>query len=99
VGDALKQLLFPLTWQNTYIQPGNEKLSGHCDGTMAMIYGSNTMINGFDFFDGISDEMAVCDIDACYTNNINLPNIPDEQMYIRILNVLTIKVYNVNYRC
>lgn len=45
------------------------------------------MVNGFDFFDGMSPEMAVCDIDACFTNNIDLPCLPDEQMYIRILNV------------
>ncbi len=45
------------------------------------------MVNGFDFFDGMSPEMAVCDIDACYTNNIELPCVPDETMYIRILNV------------
>lgn len=45
------------------------------------------MVNGFDFFDGMSPDMAVCDIDACYTNNIELPSVPDETMYIRILNV------------
>jgi hypothetical protein len=45
------------------------------------------MVNGFDFFDGMSPDMAVCDIDGCYTNNITLPNAPDENMYIRILNV------------
>jgi hypothetical protein len=67
-----------MTWQNTYIQPGNESLSGHADGTMVVIYGSNSIVNGFDFFDGMSPEMAVCDIDACFTNNIDLPCLPDE---------------------
>ena len=62
-----------MTWQNTYIQPGNENLAGHADGTMTVIYGSNSMVNGFDFFEGMSPEMAVCDIDACYTNNISVP--------------------------
>jgi len=36
----------------------------------------------------MSPEMAVVDIDACYTNNIELPAIPDETMYIRLLNLL-----------
>jgi hypothetical protein len=32
--------------------------------------------------------MAVCDIDACFTNQIELPSLPSEHMYIRILNTL-----------
>lgn len=87
VAEGLKQLLFPMTWQNSYIQPGNESLLGHADGFMAVIYGSNSACQGFDYFDGMSPEMAVCDIDACFTNNIELPSLPSEQMYIRILNV------------
>jgi hypothetical protein len=53
------------------------------------------MVNGFDFFDGLQHpNIVICDIDAGYTNNIaqfngslDLPMIPDEAMYIRILNV------------
>jgi len=55
---------------------------------MVCLYGSNSMVNGFDFFDGMSPDMAVCDIDACYSNSIELPQVPDETMYIRILNTL-----------
>lgn len=55
---------------------------------MAVIYGSNSSSYGFDYFDGMSNEMAVCDIDACFINQIELPTIPGEHMYIRILNTL-----------
>lgn len=65
---------------------------------MVCLYGSNSMVNGFDFFDGMSPEMAICDIDACYVNNISLPCIPDETMYIRILNVITIIFFQLTYR-
>jgi hypothetical protein len=68
VAEALKQLLFPLSWSNSYIQPGNKNLAGHCDGTMPMIYGSDLLVNGFDFFDNMSPDMAILDIDACFTN-------------------------------
>ncbi len=46
------------------------------------------MVNGFDFFEALEHpEICICDIDAGFTNNIDLPSIPDETMYIRILNV------------
>jgi hypothetical protein len=35
----------------------------------------------------MNESTAVCDIDACFTNRIELPTIPKEQMYVRILNV------------
>ena len=84
-----------MTWQNRYIQPGSENLVGYCDGTIILIYGSNSVINSFDYFDGLHHpDIVICDIDAGYTNNIaqfnnqvDLPSIPDEAMYIRILNV------------
>lgn len=87
-----------MTWQNSYIQPGNENLVDKCDGIMVMLYGSNSMVNGFDYFDSMQHpDKVICDIDAGYTNNIaqynngvDLPTIPDEAMYIRILNVRSI---------
>jgi len=98
VAEALRQLLFPMTWQNRYIQPGSENLVGYCDGTIILIYGSNSMINSFDYFDGLQHpDIVICDIDAGYTNNIaqfnnqiDMPLIPDEAMYIRILNVMNL---------
>ena len=44
-------------------------------------------MNSFEDFENISGDVAVCDIDASFTNNIELPAIPDEQLIIRILNV------------
>lgn len=79
-----------MTWQNSYIQPGNERLLGLTDGIISVIYGSNPTVSaGFDFFDGMgSADMAICDIDGCFTNNIQLPTLPQEHMYIRALNAL-----------
>ena len=54
-----------------------------------MIFGTSYSTADFDYFDGMSDSMAICDIDASYTNNIDLPTLYNEQMYIRILNVST----------
>ena len=92
MAEALKQLLFPMVWQNFYILPGNENIVDKATGIMICIYGSDPMVHGYDFFDMYDDSSqpprAICDIDACYTNNLPLPQLPDEQMYIRVLNTL-----------
>lgn len=80
--------MFPFTWQNSYVVPGSAKLLELCDGVMTMIYGSQSYVGDYDYFDGKSPDMAVVDIDASFTNNIQLPNIPNETMHIRILNVI-----------
>jgi len=55
---------------------------------MVCIYGSNSMINNYDYFELLNHpEIAICDIDAGFTNSLPLPCHPDESMYIRILNV------------
>jgi hypothetical protein len=90
VAEGLKQLLFPMTWQSSQILPGNDRLLGLTDGIIQVLYGSNPTVSaGFDFFMGLgSADMAVCDIDGCFTNNIDLPTLPQEHMYIRALNAL-----------
>ena len=46
------------------------------------------MVNSYDFFAALEHpEIVIVDIDAGFTNNIHLPCVPDENMYIRILNV------------
>lgn len=46
------------------------------------------MINSYDYFEALNHpEIVIVDIDAGFTNNISLPCLPDENMYIRILNV------------
>lgn len=59
-----------------------------------MIYGSQSYVGDYDYFDGKHEDMAVVDLDASFTNDNTfqknkkeLPCIPNEQMYIRILNV------------
>jgi hypothetical protein len=53
VAEALKQLMFPLTWSNAQIIPGRKDTIGYCDGTMINIYGSHSAFDGFDYFDGL----------------------------------------------
>jgi hypothetical protein len=54
---------------------------------MIVIYGSQSYVADYDYFENLSPNIAICDIDASFTNNIELPQIPNEQMYVRILNV------------
>lgn len=56
------------------------------------------MINSYDYFEALDHpEIVIVDIDAGFTNNLSLPCLPDENMYIRILNVM-FKLINYNCR-
>jgi hypothetical protein len=92
VADALKQLIFPLTWQNSYIVPGNVDLLGHAEGVMTIIYGCRSKDAGFDYFEEVNKEnnanMVICDIDASFCNDVDMPKIPNEIMTCRILALL-----------
>ncbi len=67
----------------------------YVDGILPLIYGSNASQQGFEYFDGLKPEMIVCDIDGSFTNSIDLPKLPNEQMFIRILNVIYECRFNV----
>jgi hypothetical protein len=87
VADALKQLLFPMSWQFYCVQPANEALLGHAAGILPVIFCLNDTIAGFDYLQEMYNrDTAVWDIDACFTNSIDQPKIPEEQVYIRPLN-------------
>ena len=78
IAEALKQLLYPLTWQNSYIQPGNPDLIGLADGAIRVIYGSHPNDASYEDFEEMArsnPDIAICDIDASFTNNIELPTI------------------------
>ena len=77
VAEGLKQLLFPLTWSQAQVIPGNVHTIGLCDGTIKIIYGSHSAFYGFDYFDGLPDQ-AVVDIDGCFTNELPMPKLPNE---------------------
>lgn len=86
-----------MTWQNSYVMPNSERLLDYLDGTMTQIHGSHPTVAGFDYFAGMENNdfaFAVCDIDASFTNLIELPKLPNEHMYIRILNVRKISLIN-----
>lgn len=77
-----------MTWQYYSVQPANEALLGHASGILPVIFCVKDTLAGFDYFQEMDNkDMAVCDIDACFTNCIELPKVPEEQMYIRTLNV------------
>jgi len=50
VADALKQLLFPMTWQYYSVQPANEALLGHASGILPVIFCVKDTLAGFDYF-------------------------------------------------
>ena len=101
IADALKQLIFPFTWQNSYIVPGNKDLLAHADGTMTVIYGCRQCDATYDYFETLNKEentnMVICDIDASMTNEpTDLPQLPNESILRRILALLKNKKSN-NY--
>jgi hypothetical protein len=40
---------------------------------MIVIYGSQSYVADYDYFENLSPNIAICDIDASFTNNIELP--------------------------
>ncbi len=89
IAEALKELLFPLTWQNSYIQPGNPNLIGYADGTLPLIYGACSYDASFETFElQCNESVVICDIDASFTNNVELPRLPTEPMIIRLLSLM-----------
>jgi hypothetical protein len=66
--------LFPLTWQNSYIQPASADLSGYAEAPSPVIFCCSPLAMDFDYFmnleevDGLKN-LAILDIDGCYTND------------------------------
>jgi hypothetical protein len=96
VAEGLKQLMFPLTWRHRQIIPGNESFLEYLE-FQPLIFGSQSSEMGFEYFDGLREDLLVCDIDGSFTSytpsigkndeKVPLPKFPNENMYIRILNV------------
>ena len=62
------------------------------DSPFPKIYATNNFQNSFEDFEEMSSDVAVCDIDISFTNEIDLPAIPNEKLIIRILSVNQIKI-------
>jgi len=84
VAEALKQLMFPLTWQNSYVQPANQNLIELVESPCPVLF----CCSPFDFLLGSPpfeylmelteqgfNNIAVLDIDGCFTNSIAFPEI------------------------
>ena len=73
VAEALKKLLFPLTWQHSYIQPAGVGLSGYAESPTPVIFCCSPLAMDFDYFINLEAEsglgnLAILDIDGSYTN-------------------------------
>ena len=74
VAEALKQLIFPLVWSFSYIQPANPSLLGYAESPTPVIFCCNPIdVADFDYFmdlenDGMNN-LAILNIDGSYTNN------------------------------
>ena len=90
IAEALKQLLFPLTWQHNYIQPANEDLLDYAESPVPIIFCVSPLVKDFDQFEELIQSsnfmnMAVCDIDGSFTNDMKFPIIEGEKNYIRTI--------------
>ena len=90
IAEALKQLLFPLTWQHNYIQPANDDLLDYADSPVPIIFCVSPIVKDFEQFElDIKSanfmNMAVCDIDGSFTNDVKFPVIQYEKEYIRTI--------------
>ena len=74
VAEALKQLIFPLTWQHSYIQPAGLSLRDYAESPTPVIFCCSPLDMDFDYFmelelDGGMGNLAILDIDGSYTND------------------------------
>lgn len=90
VAQALLQLLFPLTYQSTYIQPGSSSKLNIVDvSPLPAIFCCQQTVADFDTFEQLENKaIAICDIDGSFTNNLDMPSLEDERSMIRTLNML-----------
>lgn len=76
MAEALKQLLFPFTWQHSYIQPAGKSLADYAESPTPVIFSCSPLSCDFDYFMNLEEEggmknLAILDIDGSYTNNQN----------------------------
>ncbi len=83
VAEALKQLIFPLTWQHSYIQPAGKPLRDYVESPSPVIFCCNPLDTDFEYFDKLQksgfNNLAIIDIDGSYTNDLHFPQLNEEQ--------------------
>lgn len=83
VAEALKQLLFPFTWQHSYIQPAGIALAAYAESPTPVIFCCSPLDMDFDYFmelerEGGMSNLAILDIDGSYTNNQKFQSMNNE---------------------
>jgi hypothetical protein len=77
VAEALKQLIFPLTWQHSYIQPAGKPLRDYVESPSPVIFCCSPLDTDFEYFDKLQksgfNNLAIIDIDGSYTNDLQFP--------------------------
>lgn len=78
VAEALKQLIFPLVWSHSYIQPANLSLMGYAESPMPVLFCCSPYDRDFDYFQSLQEDggirnLAILDIDGSFTNSLALP--------------------------
>ena len=89
VAQALLQLVFPLTFQYSYIQPASQSRLGMVGCPFPIIFACSHLVQDFEYFESLGKEhIAICDIDGSYTNNLDFPQLEDEKRVLRSLSAL-----------
>ena len=90
VAEALKQLIFPLAWQHSYIQPAGESLRDYAESPSPVIFCCNPLCAGYDHFRELQqngfNNLAILDIDGSFTNDLHFPKLQMEENHLRSLN-------------
>ena len=95
VAQALLQLLFPLAYQYSYIGPVDaDKVDMVCTPSKILITCSDS-IQGYEYFEALNEEftepaekIAICDIDSSFTNNLPMPELENEIIFLKELSMI-----------
>lgn len=93
IAQALLQLLFPLAFQGGYVQPGRNEKVGLFSSPIPIIFACSHHAGDFEYFEMKGEEIgrdnvAICDIDGSFTNNLKFPELEDEKRMLRSLSAL-----------
>lgn len=88
IAQGLLQLMFPLTFCGNYVQPGRKERVGMFQSPIPIIFACGQLAQDFDFFESQGhslqrDNIAICDIDGSFTNNLVFPELENEKKIIR----------------
>lgn len=92
VAEALKQLIFPLTWSFSYIQPAGPSLIGYAESPTPVIFCCSPLDMDYEYFKSLENSgmknYAILDIDGSFTNSQQFEELQNEGFVMRTLNCL-----------